>query len=46
MYLAIICHNRLPGEPHYPKDPPPPPSQQPYSASKGFSLAWLLVFTI
>ena len=24
MYLAIICHNRLPGEPHYPKDPPPP----------------------
>ena len=26
MYLAIICHNRLPGEPHYPKDPPPLPT--------------------
>ena len=34
--LFVSCHNRLPQvEPHYPKDPPPAPLQQPYSASKG-----------
>ena len=44
--LFVSCHNRLPQvEPHYPKDPPSRPLQQPYSASKGFSPAELLVFT-
>ena len=44
--LFVSCHNRLPQvEPHYPKDPPPAPLQQPYSASKGLFPAQLLVFT-